>query len=130
MKRGLIVFLLGILAGTAVGLYLGWFVFPVELVEVLPADLAEAEQVDYLVLIAATYETERNLVAAQSRLASFGREDWREWFLTQAVDAVLLAPREIETENMVRLALDLGLESPAFAPYEAAFAADAAGGSE
>ena len=130
MKRTLIIFLLGALTGTAVGLYLGWFAFPVQLVEVLPADLAETDQADYLILISATYVTEQNLVAAQSRLASLGREDWREFLLSQTVDAILNRPREIQTENLVRLSLDLGLESPAFAPYEALFAQENAGGSE
>lgn len=124
MKRGFIIFLLGVFTGTAVGLYLGWFAFPLELVEVLPADLTEADQSDYLVLVAATYATEKNLVAAQARLSSLGREDWREWFLAQTVDSVLQKPRAIETESMVRLAIDLGLQSPAFAPYEAIFATE------
>ena len=118
MKRGVITFIFGLILGTAVGLYFGWFVFPVEWIDVLPAELAEEDQNSYLVLIAATYAAEENLINAQQRLAGLGREDWRPWLLGQAVDAVLVEPFALETAHLVQLALDLGLESPAFVPYE------------
>ncbi len=118
MRRGIFIFLFGLLFGTVAGLYLGWFAFPVEWVDVLPADLTEEEQFDYLTLVAATYTAEQNLVTAQQRLSGLGREDWREWMLAHTVDAVLTDPRSIQTANLVQLALDFGLESPAFTPYQ------------
>ena len=118
MKRGLITFVFGLIFGTAVGLYFGWFVFPVQWVDVVPSDLTAEDQQDYLSLIAATYAAEENLVAAQQRLAGLGREDWRPWLLTHTVDAVLSDPLSIQTTQLVHLAQDLGLESPAFTPYQ------------
>ena len=120
MRRGIITFLIGLLLGTAVGLYLGWFAYPVEWVDVLPAELSEEDQIDYLALIAATYAAEQNLLNAQQRLAQLGRDEWRPWVLTHTVDAVLTDPRSLQTAQLVQLALDLGLNSPAFTPYQTA----------
>ncbi len=116
-KRALLVFLTGLLFGGLVGVYLGWVAFPVRLVDVVPADLEEPLQDDYLRLIAATYAVDGNVAQAQNRVVSLGKGDWRAWLLAETIDAILRDPAGRDTRRLVALAAALGLESPAFAPY-------------
>ena len=117
MQRNLIVIGFGLLIGAVIGFYLGWFVLPAELVEVTPADLETEFQDDYLRLIASTYAADQDLDEAADRLGSLGREDWPQWLLAETVDQLLSQPNSAETDYMVQLSIDLGIESPAFNQY-------------
>ena len=117
MQRNLIVIGFGLLIGAVIGFYLGWFVLPAELVEVTPADLETEFQDDYLRLIASTYAADQDLDEAADRLGSLGREDWPQWLLAETVDQMLSQPNSAETDHMVQLSIDLGIESPAFNQY-------------
>lgn len=118
MSRPLITLLLGLALGAALGLYLGWVVFPVQLVDVVPGDLDPKYQEDYLELTAATFAEDQNLVLARQRLNTINGGDWQAWLLEQTIDAILAAPAAPETAELVALATALGIDSPAFAPYQ------------
>ncbi|HSM56321.1 MAG TPA: hypothetical protein VK879_09225 [Candidatus Sulfomarinibacteraceae bacterium] len=109
---------LGLLLGAALGLYLGWVAWPTEFVEANPTILEEEYRRDYAVMIAHAYALDGDLDAARRRLASLEREAPDRWLLTQTVDAIL-AGRDEQTVIMplVTLSHDLGLNSPAMAPY-------------
>ena len=117
MKRLTVFFLTGVLLGGALGLWLGLVVAPVQLRDVSPAELGQAEQVVYVRLIAAAYWRDDNLATARRRLASLGREDVGDWVRRTAVDAILDQQPELEIRQLVYLATSIGLDSPAFAPY-------------
>ena len=120
MKRAFLFLLMGFLLGGALGLYLGWVVYPTQLVNVTPAELTPALQDDYLRLIAATYAQDGDFTAVQSRLAALRRPDLNEWVLRQTVDTILAGEDEAEIRQLVTLATSLGLDSPAFVPYHSA----------
>jgi hypothetical protein len=118
MRRVWAFLLAGILLGTAVGLYLGWVVYPTELTNATPAELTPALQADYLRLVAATYAQDGNSTAVQSRLAALRRPDLNEWVLSETVNAILQGTNETDIRHLVALAMLLGLDSPAFVPYQ------------
>lgn len=116
--RAVILIGLGLGVGLAIGLYLGWVAWPTEFVDADPSILHDDFKRDYTLMIAQTYVQDRDLAAAQRRLYSLGGEAPDRWLLTMTVDAIL-AGRDEETIilPLVALSQDLGLNSPAMAPY-------------
>ena len=109
---------LGLIVGASLGLYLGWVAWPTEIVDADPTILREDYRRDYTLMIAHAYALDGDLTAAQRRIYSLGGEDPARWLLTLTVDAIL-SGRDEETVIMplVGLSRDLGLNSPAMAPY-------------
>jgi hypothetical protein len=117
MKKILLTLCAGLVLGGGLGLYIGWFVSPIQLTNVTPSTLNEAEQEEYVRLVAAAYWRDDNLATARQRLAHLGREDLIDWLRETAVDTVLQSQSELEIRQIVYLASSIGLDSPAFAPY-------------
>lgn len=117
MKRVFLLLLLGGILGGGLGLYIGWVLYPTQLVNVTPAELTPALQGDYLRLVATTYAQDDDFTAVQTRLATLRRDDLNDWIRRETVDAILAGGNEQELRQMVRLATHLGVESPAFVPY-------------
>lgn len=109
---------LGLAIGLSLGLYLGWVAWPTEFVDADPSILRDDYKRDYTLMIAHAYVQDGDLAAAQRRLYSLGGEAPDRWLLTMTVDAIL-AGRDEETIilPLVSLSRDLGLSSPAMAPY-------------
>ncbi|MDX1686884.1 MAG: hypothetical protein R3248_02785 [Candidatus Promineifilaceae bacterium] len=109
---------LGLVIGLGLALYLGWVAWPTEFTEADPSILREEYRRDYTLMIANAYVLDGDLPAARRRLYSLGQEAPDQWLLTMTVDAIL-AGRDEETVilPLVTLAHDLGLNSPAMAPY-------------
>jgi hypothetical protein len=109
---------LGLGLGLSLGLYLGWVAWPTEFVDADPSILRDDYRSDYTLMIAQAYVQDGDLAAAQRRLYSLGGEAPDRWLLTLTVDAIL-AGRDEETIilPLVALSRDLGLNSPAMAPY-------------
>jgi hypothetical protein len=112
---------LGLTLGLSLGLYLGWVAWPTEFVDADPSILREDFKHDYTLMIAHAYVQDGDLAVAQRRLYSLGSEAPDRWLLTLTVDAIL-AGRDEETVilPLVTLSRDLGLNSPAMAPYRQA----------
>jgi hypothetical protein len=115
--RQVIWVILGTLVGVGLGLILGWVVWPAEFEEADPTILEEQYQRDYTVMIASTYALDGDLAAARRRLNSLGKVDSNAWLLNQVVAHILENENEPEIRQLVRLATDLGLSSPAMTPY-------------
>ena len=116
--RGILWIALGLAIGAALGLYLGWVAWPTEFVDADPSILREDYKRDYTLMIAHAYELDGDLAAAQRRLYTLGGEEPDRWLLTMTVDAIL-SGRDEQTVilPLVALSSDLGLNSPAMAPY-------------
>lgn len=116
--RGILWSALGLALGVALGLYLGWVAWPTEFVDADPSILREDYRQEYTLMIAHAYALDGDLPAAQRRLYSLGGEDPGRWLLTMTVDAILSGRDEATVIlPLVNLARDLGLSSPAMAPY-------------
>jgi hypothetical protein len=116
--RGALRWLLpGLLLGLGLGLLLGWVAWPLQLTEVSPSLLDESYRRDYALMIAAAYSLDGDLNGARLRLSALEDRDLPDWLLPLTVDQVLHGQNEAEKRALVRLAADLGLSSPAMAPY-------------
>ena len=114
--RVLVVILVGLIVGAGLGLYLGWAVWPVEFVDGNPAGLEPNYQQDYLLMVAMAYSQTGDLEQARQLLAGFGGGSG-QLLLTFTVEAILSGRAETDIRPLVALSHDLGLESPAMAPY-------------
>lgn len=114
--RPLLIIVVGLALGIGLGLYLGWVAWPTEFTDANPAVLQETYRQDYVRLIAAAYTADNNLPAAQQRVANLGA-DGRDVVLAVTLDTILQGGDDAEIRQLVRLAADLGLSSPAMTPY-------------
>ncbi len=110
--------IVGFAVGLGLGLYLGWEAWPTEFTNAAPEILQDRYRRDYAQMIAATYALDGDLSSAEQRINSLGTADsGQDFFFTVTLDTILRNENEQVIRQMVRLAADLGLESPAFAPY-------------
>lgn len=114
--RPLLIIVIGLALGIGLGLYLGWVAWPTEFTDANPAVLQETYRQDYVRLIAAAYTADNNLPAAQRRVADLGAAG-RDVVLGVTLDTILQGGDDAEIRQLVRLAADLGLSSPAMTPY-------------
>jgi hypothetical protein len=116
--RAVVLIFLGLAIGLAIGLYLGWEAWPTQFTDASPRILRDEYRHDYLLMIAHAYELDGDLAAARRRLYTLQDEEPDRYLLTTTVDAILSGRDEAtEIRPLVGLASDLGLESPAMAPY-------------
>ncbi len=110
--------IIGFAIGAGLGLYLGWEAWPTEFTDAAPEILQDRYRRDYALMIAATYELDGDLNSAERRINELGTgAAGREFFFSATLDTILRNEDEVAIRQMVRLATDLGLDSPAFTPY-------------
>ncbi|MCA9957560.1 MAG: hypothetical protein KC443_00915 [Anaerolineales bacterium] len=107
---------IGLTVGLGLGLYLGWEAWPIEYTDAVPGILQDSYRRDYAILIAATYAVDNDLSGAERRVNSLGA-DGRNYFYSVTLDAILRGDNDQDIRQLARLAADLGLDSPALAPY-------------
>ena len=117
LRRTLLFLLLGVALGTGAGLVVGWYVWPTEFSDATVEMIDVRYQEEYALMTAQAYRVDGNLLAAQQRLLRLNREDPAGWYLAFTVDQILVGGSAADLRDLVRLATDLGLQSPAFAPY-------------
>lgn len=108
----------GLLAGLALGLFVGWVAWPLQVTDITPFLLDAAPRREYTVMIANAYLVDGDLQAARRRLATVSGDADEQWLIEVMVDAIL-SGRDEETVilPLVALARDLGLSYPAMIPY-------------
>jgi hypothetical protein len=107
---------LGLVIGAGLGLYLGWVAWPTEFTDANPGVLQEDYRRDYLLMVAIAYTLDNDLPAAQQRIASLGT-DGDAFLVNTIIDLILQQGDEATIRQLVHLAADLGLSSPAMQPY-------------
>jgi hypothetical protein len=119
MKRWLTLFSfisIGLVLGIGLGLFLGWIAWPTEFEEATPAMLAEEHKQDYVLMIAADYALTGDLAAARQNMAALGSSG-EEFLFSFTLDQILQSSNPDEIRQLAQLTNDLGLYSPAMAPY-------------
>ncbi|MCA9935760.1 MAG: hypothetical protein H6662_03405 [Ardenticatenaceae bacterium] len=112
--------LVGIAVGLGLGLYLGWEAWPTEFTDATPEILQDRYRRDYALMIATNYAADGDLASAERRINGLGKDgvaNGRAYYFSVTLDTILRNEDVTAITYMVRLATDLGLESPAFAPY-------------
>ncbi len=107
----------GAVVGLAMGLAVGWWLWPVQYTNTAPAVLRQDYRDDYVVMVAAAYEVEGDLGQARERLILLDPEE-------PAAPVTELAERLVEASGSVqditrlaRLAWALGAITPTLTPY-------------
>ncbi len=117
MRKVVLLALIGLALGIVLGLLIGWRLWPVRYTNTAPHQLRWDYRNDYVLMIAAAYQVEGNVGAAQDRLALVNAE-------SPAQPVVELAEQLIATDGgqgdivmLVRLADALGAVTPVMTPY-------------
>ena len=94
--------------GVVFGLVLGWWVWPVQWINVLPADLMPGEQQAYVLTVAQAYELNGDAALARQRLSSFD-EGVAGTIISEAAVVLEREGKTIKAQPLRRLASDLAL---------------------
>jgi len=70
MSRVILLLIVGILIGLALGLFYTWVIDPVKYVDISPDSLRADYKEDYVLMVAQTYATDSNVESAKTSLAS------------------------------------------------------------
>ncbi len=116
MKR-LLLLVLGLAAGIAAALAIGWGLLPPSRRGLTPADLRTDYRYEYILLVAEDYAAEGDVHRARMRLQSAAPEG-----VAAALDAamgyhLLHRTTEPQLRALARLAQALGVATPAMEPY-------------
>jgi len=114
--RHLLFVIAGIVVGLGLGLLLTWQLWPVQYYNTDPIDLRQEHKDDYVVMIAAAYDQDRDLGVASLRLGELGLEDAKQSVLGLFQRYGEAGYRE-ETRSLAQLAYDLGVTDVALLPY-------------
>jgi hypothetical protein len=113
-----ILLLVGSLAiGISLGLFIGWYAWPVNFTETAPADLRSDWKDEAIWMAAQSFAYDGDLELAQTRLASLGSNDLGALVLDRAEHAINQQLPAIQITHLARLAAALGATSPHFQPY-------------
>ncbi|HHS98032.1 MAG TPA: hypothetical protein ENK08_09085 [Chloroflexi bacterium] len=117
MRRHLPLALAGLAVGVALGLLVGWVLWPVRYTNTAPDKLRQDYRTEYVLMVAAAYQVEGDLEAAQARLALLDREQPARPVVELAETLIAEGGRETDIRMLVRLAEAMGAATPPMAPY-------------
>jgi hypothetical protein len=100
---------LGLVAGLAVGLFLGWIVMPVKYVDTSIADLRSDYKEEYILLVASAYAQDHDLAKAETRLDQLEAPNVKLWVSEMANRFISEGRDEDDIEAVVELADGLGV---------------------
>lgn len=118
MLRAIRSLFLGLLIGTAVGLFFGWIQFPADGRSSALSDLAQSYRDEYVVMIAAGYAVDADIAGASQRLSRFHAELAGPG-LRQSIERIITtSARDLDDIYLlVKLAQDLGQLTATMRPF-------------
>jgi selenocysteine lyase/cysteine desulfurase len=117
MVRFLLSLAVGMIAGITTGLFVGWELAPVEVVDSPMSALAPRQREDYTIMVAAAYRLDGDLLAAVERLRPLGVENIPD-FVQGAAERAISNSRSIEDIRLlVALSEAFGRLTPLMEPY-------------
>jgi hypothetical protein len=109
--------LVGLIAGTGLGLWYGWEVDPVEYTDTDLAHLHPAYRDDFILMVSKAYALDGDLGRARARMEMLALPDPADATATLAEQAIAQAAPPSRIRPLAQLADALGASRPAFAPY-------------
>jgi hypothetical protein len=119
-RTGLVVtvlVILGLVAGVALGLLMGWVVWPVQVIDTSISDLAPEYKDEYCLLVASAYAADGDLEKAQARLAHLDVPNVNGWLSAQIDTYIAEGRDEADIQALAALADGLGIASPNMLAY-------------
>ncbi|MFO7740988.1 MAG: hypothetical protein R6X31_01625 [Anaerolineae bacterium] len=107
----------GIAVGAALGVAIGWWLWPVTYTNTSPDVLREDYQDEYVLMTATAYEVEGDRERARERLALLDPEEPSAPVVGLAERLIAQGGSEEHIVRLARLAEALGVTSPALMPY-------------
>lgn len=117
MRNLLLLGLVGLALGVALGLLVGWVLWPVQYTNTAPAQLRQDYRNDYILMVAAAYRVEENPDAARERLARLDSEQPTRPLIELTETLIAQNGRPDDIAMLVRLAEALGATTPAMWPF-------------
>ncbi|MGQ9467176.1 MAG: hypothetical protein ACUVXE_02745 [Anaerolineae bacterium] len=117
MRNPLLLGLVGLALGIALGLLIGWVLWPVQYTNTAPAQLRQDYRNDYVLMVAAAYQVEGNAGAALERLARLDPEQPTRPLVELTETLIAQNGRPGDISMLVQLAEALGVTTPAMGPY-------------
>ncbi len=111
--------ILGLAAGVALGLLLGWVVMPVKYVDTSIADLQVDHKEEFILLVGSAYALDHDLEKAQARLDELEAPNVKAWVAELADRYIREGRDEADVRGIVELADGLGVASPQMLAYVA-----------
>jgi hypothetical protein len=109
--------ILGLTAGAALGLLIGWVVLPVRYVDTSIADLRVDYKEEFILLVGSAYALDHDLEKAQARLDQLSAPNVKVW-ISEVADRYISEGRdEADIQAVVELAHGLGVASPKMMAY-------------
>ncbi len=115
--RRIILSLLAATAGVGLGLFIGWYVWPVTYTEAAPARMRQGWKDEAIWLAAEAFAYDHDLDAARLRLRPLGSEDLGALVLERTEKAIQQNLSAGYIRNLARLAAALGARSAHTDPY-------------
>jgi hypothetical protein len=115
--RKILFALIALAAGIALGLLVGWYVWPVTYTESAPARLRQDWKDEAIWIAAQAFAYDRDLESARTRLRPLGSDDLGGLVLERADKAIEQNLSTQHITNLVRLAAALGARSERTDPY-------------
>ena len=103
--------------GLGLGLFIGWVVWPVNIIEAPPADLRSDWKAETIWLAAQAFAYDGDLELAQTRLAPLGSDDLGRLVLDRAERAIEQKFPAQQIKYLARLAAAFGATSPRLDGY-------------
>jgi hypothetical protein len=117
MRRFLTSLLLGLILGGLIGLYFGWVQFPVEYVDSPMQDLEPRAKDDYTVMIATSYQYDKDGLGAVERLRLLGVDNVPEYVQTVTERFITNSSNLNDIRLLVNLSEGLGRLTPIMEPF-------------
>jgi hypothetical protein len=112
-----LLFLGGILAGIGLGLYYGWMVNPVEIIDTDIYDLRADHQDDFVVMVGALYRLEGDIQAARQLLGRLNRPDVENVVVDVTERYIARDAHRQDIHYLVGLAQGLGVVTEPMRPF-------------
>jgi len=117
MRKILLLALIGLVAGVALGLLIGWGLWRVQYTNTTPAQLRQDYANDYVLMVAAAYWVDGDLDAARDRLSLLDPAAPARPVIELAEQLIADGGRPGDIRLLARLAQALGETTPALEPY-------------
>jgi len=115
--RKILFSLIALVAGVALGLAIGWYVWPVTYTESAPTRMRQDWKDEAIWMAAQAFAYDRDLEAAQARLRPLGASDPGQLVLERTAKAIEQNLSRQHIINLARLAAALGARSERTDPY-------------
>jgi len=117
MRNALLWGFIALVLGIALGLLVGWVLWPVQYTNTAPAQLRQDYRNDYILMVAAAYQVEGNSETARERLARLDPEQPERPLIELTETLIVQSGRPGDIRMLVRLAQALDAATPAMLPY-------------